>query len=55
MRSMMELGSVFRSAAPTEPRVPEGDMRRPFSSTNERVGPKPRRPTVLAPGPPSVT
>jgi iron complex outermembrane receptor protein len=28
----------LRGFAPTEPRVPDGDMRRPFSSTSERVG-----------------
>ncbi|MNN30590.1 hypothetical protein D3C81_1442440 [compost metagenome] len=54
-RSIMAVGRTFRSAEPTEPREPAGETRRPFSSTRVRLGPMPRRPIVLAPGPPSVT
>jgi len=55
MRSTTAVGNTFRSAEPTEPRVPEGATRRPLSSTRVRVAPRPRSAIVLAPGPPSVT
>lgn len=55
MRSTMALGRTFRSAGATWPRVPAGARRRPLSRTSVRTAPRPRRLTVLAPGPPSVT
>ncbi len=54
-RWMIEVGSTFRSNAPTWPRVPAGPGRCPSSSTRVRFAPMPRRERVCTPVPPSTT
>ena len=54
-RSIADKGILFRSKADTAPRVPAGPARRPFNRIRVRFAPRPRRPTVSAPVPPSVT
>ena len=43
---------AFRSNDDTEPLTPDGPARRPLSSTNVRLAPRPRRESVLVPKPP---
>src|SRR4051794_17139503 len=55
MRSNTALGRTLRSAETNCGPTPAGERRRPLSSTSVRCEPRPRRPTVLTPGPPSET
>ena len=48
-------GMLFKSGAVGAPPTPAGDMRRLFTSSSVRVGSKPRRFTLAAPGPLSST